>query len=318
MWSLLTAVALAALVLAAGGPRLAATQTPVAAADPGSQEEAPGEAGFVERLVALEQEVPPLPPETVTVDDDASWGRLQGDFAGAKVLLDTVADRARDLFVEASDADGPVAAAVADGARGILELGEAYDLLATWEAYDLPFPLEGSDAEGVATGADEAYGLAEAGLRLLLEAHARRLEAFAALHRAAPSGPTATVVAARHDAEVAFDSDVRPALHRALSLDTTAVAHVLDRFTTTAPGVEARARTTHVACVPRADEPPPAGEDAPDGPGPDHPGSPSATASGGGSRPRPRDCPDVAAPSEARAHDASTDARAHDAPTDAR
>lgn len=217
-------------------------------------QEQPADVGsLVDRLVELERELPPLPPDEVLLNEEETWGELTGDFTGAQVVLDTLAGEVRELYIAAEEAKpDPVATAVADAARSILILQEGYTLLAEVESYDLSFPVDGTDDLDVATGADQAYGLAEAGLRLVLDAHARRLPAFQVLQDSELVDDTERAFfEALYDAEVAFDSDLRPDIHRLLSLDTTQVMRTIDRFTSVAPGTEARARSMTVVCLAR-------------------------------------------------------------------
>lgn len=208
---------------------------------------------LVDRLVELERQLPELPPNDVIFSDEETWAEFTGDFTGAQVTIDTLADEARDLFITATDAKpDPTATAVASAARSILLLQEGYTLLAEYEAYDLAFPVDDTDDQGVSTGADEPYGLAEAGLRLVLDAHTRRLAAFELLRDAdAVDDTEREFFDVLYRAELDFDADMRPAIHRALSLDTTDVMRTIDRFGTSAPGADARARVMTVVCVPR-------------------------------------------------------------------
>lgn len=239
------------LVLAglAGAVALAVAGTAVATAlqDDGSSDEA-----LIDRLVALERELPVLPPDTVDVDPAETWATMTGDFTGARVALDAVVDEARSLFVDAEQADGPVATAVAEVARGILVLRTGYQHLAAWETNDLTFPLETLDDDEVATGADELYGVAQTGFSLVLDARARTLPAYAVLRDADAADPEdRTVLDERYEAALAFDSDTKPAIHRALSFETTQVMRTVSRFVSTAPGTEARARAMTVVCIDR-------------------------------------------------------------------
>ena len=208
---------------------------------------------LVDRLVELERQLPALPPDEVIIAEDQTWAEFTGDFTGAKVSIDAVAEEARDLFITANESGpNPVANAVESAARSVLILQEGYGLLAEWETYDLAFPVDDSDDQGVATGADEPYGLAEAGLRLVLDAHARRLAAFGVLRDAEGIDDSEReFFETRYQDEVTFDSDQRPLIHRGLSLDTTAVLRAVDRFETSAPGSEARARVATYVCIPR-------------------------------------------------------------------
>lgn len=216
------------------------------------------DAALLVRLDELEVDLPAAPaPTAVELVDageegDETWGQLEGDITGAAATLATLEPDLSSLYVDADDADTPVGDAVADVARGWLDLREAYDQLATWEAHDLVFPLDARDDEGTSTDADELRGRAEAGLRLVLGARQRHLTGYVALRQLGEADPDAQ---ARLDARAAdseaFDRDLRPLLHRLVSLRTTELLAPVDRFESTAPGVDARARSMTVTCVDR-------------------------------------------------------------------
>jgi hypothetical protein len=212
-----------------------------------------GDDALLARLDALEPSLPAdVPPTAVTLDEESTWGTFDGDVTGAAATLTTVEPDLRSLYVDADDADSPVAEAVADVARGWLDLHQGLDELTFWETHDLAFPLDASDDEDVATDADELRGRAEAGLRLVLTAQERHLAGYVSLREAGVAEPDAQ---ARFDARAAdaeaFHVDVRPLVHELLSLRSTAVLVPVDRFETTAPGVDARARTMRVTCIDR-------------------------------------------------------------------
>jgi hypothetical protein len=205
------------------------------------------------RLAALEPSLPvDVPPTAVTLDEETTWGTFDGDVTGTAATLSTVEPDLRSLYVDADDADGPVAEAVAEVARGWLDLQQGVDELASWETHDLAFPIDASDDEDVATDADELRGRAEAGLRLVLTAQERHLAGYVSLREAGAAEPEAQ---ARFDARAAdaeaFHVDLRPLVHELLSLRSTAVVVPVDRFESTAPGVDARARTMRVTCIDR-------------------------------------------------------------------
>lgn len=234
-----------------GGVTLAAEQKSTSAA-PAS---VPADK-LVDRLVDLEAELATLPPDDVILTQDATWGDFPGDFSGARVQLDAVASDARDLFAAADDSDGPAAAAVADVARSLLTLREGYGLLGEWETADLEFPLEGSSDQGTAIDADERYGKAEAGLRLVLEARERSAPAYDVLRNAAAADEDdRAFFELRYQAAQGFENALRARLHRALSLPTTEELLVVDRFVSLAPGVEPRAESFAMTCVERDLEP---------------------------------------------------------------
>lgn len=209
-------------------------------------------AELIDRLVDIERELAALPPDDVILTQDATWGDFPGDFSGARVQLDSLASDALDLFVAADDSDGAVADAVAEVSRSLLLLREGYGLLGDWETADLEFPLAATSDTGVAIGADERYGKAEAGLRLVLEARDRSTPAYDVLRNAAAADPSERDwFELRHQAALAFETALEARLRRALSLPTTQELLVVDRFVTPAPGVEPRAESFAMTCVDR-------------------------------------------------------------------
>lgn len=208
--------------------------------------------GLIDRLVELEQEVPPALPAEVIIDEEETWAEFPGDFTGARVAYDAIADEARQLFIDANDADGPVPAAVSDAARALLIEREAYGLLAEYESHDLSFPLEASDGIGVATDVDELYGKAQVGLTLLLDANDRALTAYEILRDTEVADATErSFFDAAFSAARTYDAEIRPQIHRAISEETTQVIRPIERFETTAPGTEARARVYRFTCIDR-------------------------------------------------------------------
>lgn len=207
---------------------------------------------LIDRLVAIEEQLPTLPPTEVIIDPEQTWAEFSGDFTGAQVALDTVADEARDLYISAEESGGVVAEAVADAARALLVMREGYTQLAAWETNDLAFPLDSADDGGVSTGADELYGAAEVGLALVLDARERSLPAYALLRDAeAADDAERRFLEDRYQAALDFDRTTKPDIHRALSYDTTQVMVTVSRFVTTAPGVEPRAKVMRVVCIDR-------------------------------------------------------------------
>lgn len=231
---------------------IAAAALGTAAAATALQEADRSPEGLIDRLVEIAGDLPPALPAEVLISEDETWAEFPGDYTGARVAYDAVADDARQLFIDAEEADGPVPAAVADAARAILIQREAYGLLAEWESHDLSFPLESSDSLGVATDVDELYGVAETGLRLLLDANERAVTAYEILRDTeAADASERSFLDAAYATALAYESDTRPLIHRAISEQTTQVIRPVDRFETTAPGTEARARTYRFVCIDR-------------------------------------------------------------------
>lgn len=218
----------------------------------GALQEGDSDESLVDRLVAIEEQLPTLPPDTVDVDPEQTWATFTGDFTGARVALDTVADEARDLFIDAEESGTPVATAVAEVARAVLVLRNGYQYLAEWETNDLTFPLDTVDEDLVATGADELYGAAQTGFALVLDARARALPGYAILRDAeAADEQEKAVFDRRYELGLAFDATMKPDLHRALSFQTTQVMRTVSRFVSTAPGTDPRARVMTVVCIDR-------------------------------------------------------------------
>ncbi len=208
---------------------------------------------LVERLGELEPQLPdPILPTAVTVDDDQTWGDVQGDAAGLQAVLDTLEPDLRSLFIDGDEADGEVADAVSTVARGWLDLWQGAGYLADADSHDLAFPIDASDADGVATDADELRGSIEAGLELILQGRARLLEGYTVLRETGPAEPNVQAgFDARAAAEEDFDADLRPQLKVMLSQRSTSVWVAVERFDTDLPGVEPRAKAVQIVCVDR-------------------------------------------------------------------
>jgi hypothetical protein len=240
-------VAAISLVVATLGATVAAAQ----------QDDAPpqgsDDGALLARLDALEPQLPAeLAPTTVSVDAEESWGSFEGDVTGAAAILGTLERDLLSLYVDADDGGTPVADAVSLVARGWLDLQRAYDQLAAWEAADLAFPIDAEDDADIATDADELAGRAETGLRLVLGASQRQLAGYVALRELGAAEPdTQQRLDTRAAAAEAFDQDVRPLIAQLLAIRSTQVLVPVDRFQTSAPGVEARARSMTVTCVDR-------------------------------------------------------------------
>lgn len=209
---------------------------------------------LVERLDLLEDDLPDIVlPEQVTVADAETFGTLSADGASTRAVLDVVEPELRRLFVDADDATSEVAEAVALVASGWIDVWQASGHLLEAETHDLAFPIATFDADGVATGADELRGEVETGLALVLQGRERLRQGYTALRELRPAeGPVQARFDQRAADEDVFDLEVRPRVHRLLSLATTAVLVPHERFETDAPGVEARARSMTITCVDRA------------------------------------------------------------------
>lgn len=212
-----------------------------------------GDDALLERLDVLEDTLPAvIPPAEVTVTADATGGTLSADGVSTRAVLDLVEGDLRRLFVDADEAGGPVAEAVRLVASGWLDIWQGSAHLEVAETNDLAFPLATFDADGVATGADDLRGEIEAGLALILQGRDRLHRGYGTLREL---NAAEVAIQARFDLRAAnedtFDAEVRPLVHRLLSLRTTTVLATTDRFRTDAPGVEARARAMSITCLDR-------------------------------------------------------------------
>ena len=246
-------VVTAMTAVAALGAAMLGVTGAVAQSDDDAQTTGAHPAALLERLDALEQALPDdMPPTDAALDPESTWGTFSGDAGSVRAVLDTLQSDLRRLFVDADDADGPVADAVALVARGWLDVWNGTATLAVYESSDLAFPIATVDDDDVATGADDLRGRAETGLEMILLGRSRHLEGYTALRQLGEAEPAAQ---ARLDGRAAavetFDSDVRPLVVAMLSQPTTSVLVPTDRFETTAPGVEARAKAFSVTCVDR-------------------------------------------------------------------
>lgn len=208
---------------------------------------------LLDRLDALDADLPADVRVEVEVDPAETWATFHSEVTGVRAVLDTLETDLRQLFVDADDTGGPVAEAVAQVARGWLDVREGAGVLQTWETADLAFPLDTTDDEGVATGADELGGRAEAGFTQLLTGRARHLAGYASLRELGVAPPDAHARLERRAADAeTFDTEVRPLLAAVLGDEPTTVLVPVTRFDTSAPGVRPRSRSTALLCVDRA------------------------------------------------------------------
>ena len=234
----LTAIGAGVAVAQSGGETTAADRTPEA---------------LLDRLAELEPDLPNNPPPLEpTVDAETTWGALEGDATSVRVVLDLLEPDLRRLFIDADDTDGDVARGVALVARGWLDVWTGTTSIALAESADLAFPLDTTDAQGVATGADDLRGHLEIGLDLLVQGRARHLEGYGLLRDLgeAPLDAQLRFDDRARAAEV-YDAEVRPVLATMLSRQSVSVLVTTERFVTDAPGVRSRAASMTVVCVDR-------------------------------------------------------------------
>jgi hypothetical protein len=208
---------------------------------------------LLERLDTLDPDLPiALPPQDVDFSATESGGELIGEATSTRAILDLVEPDLRALFVDADDASGPVADAVALVARGWLDVWTGTAALSTAEGHDLAFPTEATDEFGVATGADELRGSIEVGLELVLHGSERLLAGYQGLTDAnAGDAAQQAMIDARTASFEQYDDEVAPQLAAYLGEPAPSVLVPVDRFETDAPGVRSRATALTLTCVDR-------------------------------------------------------------------
>jgi hypothetical protein len=236
-------LAIAAVALGVGGA--------LAQQDGEAPTASPAEEELVERLGALEAQLPgTIVPTAVQIDDEETWGSLEGDPAGVNAILDTVEGELRSLFIDADDASGEIADAVALVARGWLDIWHGTEELALADSHDLAFPLD-ADVDGVATDADELRGRIHAGLRMILQGQQRLLDGYTVLREAPGPADVQATFDSRAVAAEDFDADLRPQIHVMISERSTSVWVAVERFETDAPGIDPRAMSLEIVCIDR-------------------------------------------------------------------
>lgn len=201
----------------------------------------------------LEPQLPAaVPPQGVALEDDETWGELVVDATAARNQLSDVEPELRELFVTADDADGDVAENVAHVARGWLDVWTGTTSIAAAENHDIEFPRNTSNAEGVATGADELHAQIEVGIELLLSAHERLLAGYTALRALDDAEPDVQArIVERATSAIDYDRQRLPRLLVMLSEPSATVLVPTDRFVTDAPGIVRRASSLSAVCVDR-------------------------------------------------------------------
>ena len=201
----------------------------------------------------IEQRLPEDGPVSgVELFATETWGSLDGDATSARAELDTVEPDLRALFIDADEAEGDVADAVAMVTRGWLDLWLAADAISAAEAHDLAFPIDTTDGDDVATGADDLRGAIEIGVELVIDGRDRLHEGYTELRELGEAEPDAqTRLDERADAAEVYDAEVRPRLVLLRSQPTSTVAIPVERFVTDAPGADPRATSLGVICVDR-------------------------------------------------------------------
>jgi hypothetical protein len=210
-------------------------------------------AELLERLDELERDLPErLLPASFSFDPPIDNRTVGPDSIDLERRLTALEPELRRLFAAADDASGPVADAVAEVARGWLEVWTAAGMLAEADRHDTVFPVDAFDADQVAVGADELRLRVAAALELVLGAHGRHLGAYDVLRERGEAEPAAQARLDRRAADAEeFDARVRPLVLALLAQPSTSLVTPVDRFETVAPGIDPRARSLRVVCVDR-------------------------------------------------------------------
>lgn len=128
---------------------------------------------LIERLLEIEEQLPPPLPSTVDLNRDNIDVQLAGSFSSARSTFDALEGDLRALFVDADEADSTVAEAIADVTFGLLTERQALTVLEETDPLDEARPLDATDArddDDNAIDADGLYGRLQTGLDILLEA----------------------------------------------------------------------------------------------------------------------------------------------------
>lgn len=245
--SLMLIGALFSVALMVSGVAGAQQDTPVTPTPAATPQE------LLERLAGLEERLPgSVPPRGIELGSEHTWGELQADATDIRTALDALEPELRDLFVDADDTDGDVARGITHVARGWLDVWTAVTSLATAEEHDVAFPVDTTDAAGVAAGADELRGELEVGAQLLITAHDRLLDGYTTLRELDEAeSRLQQQINARADAAEDYGAATVPRLTWLLSLPAATVMVPTQRFETDAPGVASRAISVSVLCVDR-------------------------------------------------------------------
>ncbi|MBW3562029.1 MAG: hypothetical protein KY437_05985 [Actinobacteria bacterium] len=212
---------------------------------------------LVQRLVEIEDQVAGVPflPD-VTVQPETTWGVINGDFVGARVLLDEVADDLDSLVNDASDADGEVAEAVETVANSYRTMREGYGYLAAYEQAGLgveppPAEDEGDTPPAAAeSGDDEPRGQAEVGLGLLLEALAGFADGYDILRNVDEAADARSLFEVRYSETQQAAQTEALDVRTALSYPVVNLLVAVDRFDPQFGG-EPPAQVVRYACVDR-------------------------------------------------------------------
>lgn len=127
---------------------------------------------LVQRLLALEPDLPEVLPSSATLADDGVDALLTGSFTSARSTFDAVEEQLRQLFIDADDASTGAGDAVSDVAYGLLLERQAMLVLEETDGSDSTRPLDVSDARddaGNAIDADGPYGSLQTALEILLD-----------------------------------------------------------------------------------------------------------------------------------------------------
>lgn len=212
---------------------------------------------LVQRLVEIEDQVAGVPflPD-VTVQPETTWGVINGDFVGARVLLDEVANELDSLVNDASDADGEVAEAVETVANSYRTMREGYGYLAAYEQAGLgveppPAEDEGDTPPAAAeSGDDEPRGQAEVGLGLLLEALAGFADGYDILRNVDEAADARSLFEVRYSETQQAAQTEALDVRTALSYPVVNLLVAVDRFDPQFGG-EPPAQVVRYACVDR-------------------------------------------------------------------
>ena len=243
-WRLIGLLVAAGLVVALGSA--------IAAEGDGEGDEVAvtgGDQELVDRLVALQDELPPLVPTEADLALNELDPVLLGSFTSARSTLDRLEDEIRQLYIDGDDADTAVGDAVTSVARGLLIERQALLVLEESDGSTNPRPLDSSNArndEGVALDADGLLGLETVGIDLLIQAHDLRRLGYEVLEEV--EGVDG-VFATQLDELLVYENEVGITLRVATSASTDELLVPVERYE--APVGVPRATSVTYVCVDR-------------------------------------------------------------------
>lgn len=208
-----------------------------------------GDQELVDRLEALQPELPPLVPTEADLAANQLDPILLGSFTSARSTLDRLEDDVRQLFIDGDAANTAVGDAVASVARGLLIERQALLVLEESDGSTNPRPLDSSNArndDDIAIDADGLLGLESVGIDLLIQARDLQRLGYEVLEEVEGADGT---FAQKLDELLTYENEVGLTLRVVTSASSDELLVPADRYD--APIGVARATSVTYVCVDR-------------------------------------------------------------------